>query len=340
MNSLRRFLWTPALTLCLAFFLATSLPARAGSYQYFRLGNSTDIQTRPAAGIAMMGGGSDLDEAFRWLCRKSNGGDFLILRATGDDDYNSYVNGLCKANSVATLILPDRQAAEDPAVAQIIRQAEVVFIAGGDQANYIRGWKGTPVEDAINADVAAGKPIGGTSAGLAVLGEFVYGALGDKPDDKDLRSADVLANPYFDRVTVIRDFLKVPHLEKLLTDSHFAKRDRMGRTLGFLARIMQDGWSDSPREVAIDEKSAVLVEPEGKGTVVGNGKGAYFLHPTRRPDVCKSGQPLTFREVSVYHVSRGGHFDLAAWTGDDGKAYSLSVENGKIESTQADKMIY
>ena len=90
----------------------------------------------------MMGGGSDLDEAFRWLCRKGNGGDFLILRATGDDDYNSYVYGLCKANSVATLILPDRQAAEDPAVAQIIRQAEVVFIAGGDQANYIRGMEG------------------------------------------------------------------------------------------------------------------------------------------------------------------------------------------------------
>jgi cyanophycinase len=340
MNSFQRFLHTLTLSLFLALFLANSRPAHAGSYQYFRLGNTTDVQTKASAGIGMMGGGTDLDEAFRWLCQKGNGGDFLILRATGDDDYNSYVKGLCKANSVATLILPDRQAAMDPAVAQIIRQAEVIFIAGGDQANYIRGWKGTPVEDAINADVAAGKPIGGTSAGLASLGEFVYGALGDKPDDKDLRSADVLANPYFARVTVIRDFLKVPHLENLLTDSHFAKRDRMGRTLGFLARIMQEGWSDSPREVAIDEKSAVLVESDGKGTVVGTGKGAYFLRPIRRPDVCKDGQPLTFREVSVYHVPRGGHFDLAAWTGDGGKAYSLSVENGKIESTQADKLIY
>ena len=33
---------------------------------------------------------------------------------------------------------------------------------------------------AINAHVAAGKPIGGTSAGLAVQGEFAYGALGDR----------------------------------------------------------------------------------------------------------------------------------------------------------------
>jgi cyanophycinase len=326
-------------TLLVLFFSAVGAHA-ADSYHYFRLGNKDDIQTKPTAGIAMMGGGSDLDEAFRWLCNKGNGGDFLILRARGDDDYNSYVNGLCKANSVATLIIPNREAAEEPAVAEIIRKAEVIFIAGGDQANYIRGWKGTPVERAINEGIAAGKPIGGTSAGLAVEGGFVYGALGDKPDDKDLASADVLVNPYFERVTIERDFLKTPHLENLITDSHFAKRDRMGRTLGFLARIMKDGWSPSPREVAIDEKSAVLVEADGTATVVGTGKGAYFLRPTRSPEICEKGVPLTFREISVYRAKAGGHFDLKSWVGQGGSAYSLSVVHGKIESTQPSHEIY
>jgi cyanophycinase-like exopeptidase len=314
--------------------------AHAQSYQYFRIGNKQDVQTKPVGGVAMMGGGKDLDEAFRWLCEKGNGGDFLILRARGDDDYNSYVNALCKANSVATLIIPDRAAAEDPAVVEIIRKAEVVFIAGGDQANYIRGWKGTPVESALNDGVAAGKPIGGTSAGLAVEGEFAYGAMEDKPDDKDLVSADVLANPYTERVTLVQDFLKIPHLENLITDSHFAKRDRMGRTLGFLARIMKDGWSASPREVAIDEKSAVLVEGDGKAVVVGTGKGAYFLRPTQAPEVCEQGVPLTFRGISVYRVPAGGHFDLTSWAGEGWTAYSLSVERGKIVSTQAGGGIY
>jgi cyanophycinase len=326
--------------LLLLFLACVGSHAQAGSYKYFRLGNKEDAQTKPEAGIAMMGGGDDLDEAFRWLCNKGNGGDFLILRARGDDDYNSYVNELCKANSVATLIIPDRQAAADPAVAEIIRKAEVVFIAGGDQANYILGWKGTPVESAINDTIAAGKPIGGTSAGLAVEGEFAYSAAGDKPDDKNLSSADVLANPYYERVTLTRDFLKVPHLENLITDSHFAKRDRMGRTLGFLARIMKDGWSSSPREVAVDEKSAVLVEADGKATVVGTGKGAYFLRPTRAQEVCEKGVPLTFRGISVYRVPTGGHFDLTSWTGEAGTPYSLSVERGKVQSTQAGKGIY
>ncbi|MGH9499070.1 MAG: cyanophycinase [Terriglobales bacterium] len=319
--------------------LAGSL-VQAASYQYIRVGSKEDIRTKPAAGVAMMGGGDDLDEAFRWLCNKGRGGDFLILRATGDDDYNSYVNGLCKLNSVATLIIPSREAAQDPAVAAIIRKAEVVFIAGGDQANYIRGWKGTPVEDAINANLAARKPIGGTSAGLAVQGEFVFGALGDAPDDEDLASTDVLPNPYFRRVILLRDFLKIPHLENLLTDSHFAQRDRMGRTLGFLARLMQDGWSQAPREAAIDEKSAVLVEADGKARVVGSGRGAYFLRPTRPPQTCKPGLPLTFQDIAVYRVPSGGHFDLVRWAGDGGAAYSLSVEDGKISSTQANRSIY
>ena len=321
--------------------LCVALPCSfAASYQYIRLGQKADLQTHPSPGIAMMGGGSDQDEAFRWLCEKANGGDFLVLRARGDDGYNPYVNGLCKVNSVATLIIPDREAAQDSAVVEIIRDAEVVFIAGGDQSRYVNFWRGTPVQDAINANLAAGKPIGGTSAGLAVLGEFCYGALGDAPDDEDLSSSEVLHDPYFRRVTLVRGLLATPNLRYVLTDSHFAKRDRMGRSLGFLARIMQDAWSSTPREIAIDEGSAVLVEADGKATVVGPGKGAYFLRPTHAPEVCQPKNPLTFRNISVYRAPAGAHFNISTWSGQGGAIYSLSVEQGVIDSTQAGGGIY
>lgn len=307
----------------------------AADFKYIRQGNPQDVQTRAEAGVALMGGGSDLDEAFRWLCAKANGGDFLIVRAHGGADYNPYVNGLCKTNSVATLIIPSRKTAQEPRVAEIIGQAEAIFIAGGDQSRYVNFWKGTPVEDAINAHVAAGKPIGGTSAGLAVLGQFVYGCLEDKPDDPDLTSREVLADPYIKRVTLVSDFLKVPGLENILTDSHFAKRDRMGRSLGFLARIVQDGWSKTPREIAIDEKSALLVEASGRAQVVGIGLGVYFLQLTDAPEVCKPGQPLTLRNVAAYHAPTGATFDVRAWSGDGGEAYSISVEAGKIHASRA-----
>jgi len=155
-------------------------------------------------------------------------------------------------------------------------------------------WQHSPVQDALNAHIAAGKPIGGTSAGLAVLGEFVYSAQGDAPDDDGLTSSQALANPYFSRVTVRRDFLQIPLLRNTLTDSHFAKRDRMGRTLVFLARIVQDGWSASPREIAIDEKSAVLIAAEGRSRVIGSGSGAYFLSVRNRRTLALKADPSRF----------------------------------------------
>ncbi len=314
--------------------------SHAASYKYKRIGNSQDIQTHPAAGIAMMGGGSDLDEAFRWLCAKGDGGDFLILRAHGGNDYNPYVQGLCKTNSVATLIIPNRQAAENPRVAEIIGKAEAIFIAGGDQSRYVNFWKGTPVEEVINAHLGAGRPIGGTSAGLAVLGQFVYGCLEDKPDDADLASSEVLANPYVMRVTLVRDFLKVPGLENILTDSHFAKRDRMGRSLGFLSRIVTDGWSKTPREIAIDEKSALLVEADGGAKVVGAGRGVYFLQVAEAPQICKAGEPLTMGNVAAYHGPTGSTFSLKTWKGEGGEVYTISVESGKIHTTRPADAIY
>jgi len=329
--------WRPLLLLLV--FCAVAALCLTSTFKYIRQGNPQDVRTRPEFGIAMMGGGSDLDEAFRWLCGKANGGDFLILRARGSADYNPYVAGLCKVNSVATLIIPNRKAAMKPRVAEIIAQAEAIFIAGGDQARYVNFWKGTPVEDAINAHVAAGKPIGGTSAGLAVLGEFVYGALGDKLNDADLASGEVLADPYIKRVTVVHDFLKVPLLANILTDSHFAQRDRMGRSLGFLARIVTnadgaDGWSKAPREIAIDEKSALLVEESGRAKVVGTGRGVYFLQVTEAPEVCKPGQPLTLRNVAAYHAPTGAEFDVRSWEGDGGEAYEISVEKGRVAASK------
>ncbi len=314
--------------------------AHAGSYQYIRIGNKEDVPTNVAAGTAMMGGGSDLDEAFRWLCNKGGGGDFLVLRAAGDDDYNSYINGLCKTNSVATLIIPSRESAADPKVADIIRHAAAIFIAGGDQARYINWWMSTPVQDALNAHIAAGKPIGGTSAGLAVLGEYIYSAQGDAPDDADLASSQTLLNPYLARVTVRRSFLNIELLRNTLTDTHFAKRDRMGRTLTFLARIVQDGWSRQPREIAVDEKSAVLVEGDGRARVIGPGKGAYFLSVREPPKLCRENTPLTFNNVAVYRGPAGSEFNLKEWKGAGGVDYSLSVVEGKIQSTQRNGGVY
>jgi cyanophycinase len=277
-----------------------------------------------------MGGGADLDQAFQWMCDKADGGDFLVIRATGDDDYNPYIAKLCKLNSVATLIIPDKEAAEDPEVAAIIRKSEALFISGGDQSNYIKYWQNTPVQVAINSLIGRGVPIGGTSAGLAVLGEFIFSAMNDTAYSKE-----TLADPYNKGVTIAHDFLRVPHLGHIITDTHFVKRDRLGRFLGFMARIVTDGESGEIRGIPIDEKVAALMEPDGTIKIVGTGVAAYFMRPTVKPDVCKPGHPLTYKGIEVYKAPPGATFDLVKWVGNGGSAYRLDVVDGVITSSQS-----
>lgn len=335
--------WNHPIRVVLSALMIAALSIAAAAkepYQYFRMGAKTDVSTKTTSGFALMGGGKDLDAAFQWMCKKSGGGDFLILRANGSDAYNDYVAKMCHQNSVATLVIGTKEAAMDPFVAKTIRNAEALFIAGGDQANYIRNWKGTPVQDAINDLIHRHVPVGGTSAGLAVLGQFSYSALGDRENDPNLGSKETLADPYFDRVTVTPDFLKVDLLRHTITDTHFAKRDRLGRLLVFMARIVEDKMAPEARGIGVDERSAALLETDGSITVVGPGLGAYFFLPSEKPAVCEKGKPLTYGDIAVYRVPTGGTFNVKDWKGSGGTAYSLRVDDGVIHSTASDDSPY
>src|SRR5215468_679072 len=207
-------------------FCCASNTFAAKSYSYFRLGSQSDVTTATTAGTVWMGGGSDVDAAFQWMCQRSGNGDFLVIRAAGTDAYNPYIEQLCPAeNSVATLIIPNRAAASDPSVISTIQNAEALWIAGGDQSNYINFWKGTPVETALRGLITRQVPVGGTSAGMNVLTQFVYSAQASK----GVTSSQALADPFTRYLTLDRDFVSIQAVAGLIGDPHFVTRDRMGR---------------------------------------------------------------------------------------------------------------
>jgi cyanophycinase-like exopeptidase len=98
-------------------------------------------------------------------------------RASGTDAYNPYIYDLCSCDCVATIVFKNRNASFNQFVINTIRNAEAVFIAGGDQSDYVELWKGTPIEEAIHQVAAEPAPVGGTSAGMAIMSEFVYSAM-------------------------------------------------------------------------------------------------------------------------------------------------------------------
>jgi cyanophycinase-like exopeptidase len=321
----------------LIFVILFTLPAFcAKQFSYFRVGNPNDITASTTPGTVLMGGGTDVDAAFQWMCPRSGNGDFLVIRATGTDAYNPYIQQLCpNENSVATLIIPNRTAASDPFVISTIQSAEALWIAGGDQSDYINFWQGTPVEQALNGLIARGAPIGGTSAGMNVLSEFIYSALASQ----GVTSSEALADPFSKYITLARDFVNLLNLQGIIDDPHFVTRDRMGRDLAFMCRIYTNGWSSAPRDIAIDEKTALLIDGSGNGSVVGTST-VYFMQAPGAPQVCQPGTPLTYQSIAVYRINAGNTFNLSTWKGKGGTAYLVSANAGVLSSTQPNGSIY
>jgi cyanophycinase-like exopeptidase len=320
----------------LAASCAAVRPDREGpGYRYWVAGNPADV-VRPTRGLwVAQGGGDDVDANYARMGEFGGGGDFVVLRASGAAEYNDYIFGLCGCDSVETIVFDGGAAAADPFVVAKIRSAEAVFIAGGDQANYIRYWKDTPIEDAVNFVAAKPAPIGGTSAGMAVLGEFVYSAEGRE----SLTSAGALADPFAPDLTLARGFLALPGLENVITDQHLQERDRIGRTVALLSRLQADGWSATPRAIAADRETALHVDPaDGGARVFATADHptpyVYFMAPAGPPPTCERGKPLTTGAIAVYRLGPGGRFDLGKWRGTGGVAYELRAVEGVLHSSR------
>ncbi|WP_197479931.1 cyanophycinase [Paenibacillus swuensis] len=304
----------------------------ATNYDYFSVGSTANVTTTTSGGMVIMGGGTDVDEAFEWMINKSGGGDFVILRTSGTNAYNSYVNGLGTVNSVETLIVKNKTGANDNFIYDKIRNAEALFIAGGDQNTYVNYFKDTKVETAIAELKTRGVPIGGTSAGAMVMGEHIYDAR-----NGSVYSDEALDNPFINYMTFTRDFNALWNLSDVIVDTHFYERDRMGRLVGFVARNIKDGWApaNGAKGIGVDEATAYVVEPNGSGYVLGAGY-VYFLKTTQAATTISSGQPLKINNVSVYRVgdSSSQSFNLSSWSGSGGTSYTLNAANGSLTSSK------
>ncbi len=332
--------------LCVLLITALPIATFSQSYTSYFTGNEQDKVTQAQGGICLMGGSSESDEAMRWFLQKAGGGDVLVLRASGSDGYNDYLFeelGV-EVNSVETIVFNNKDAAEEEYIHQKIQQAEAIWLAGGNQWKYVDFWRNTPISRLINEGIRDRKiVIGGTSAGMAVLGGVYFSA-----QNGTIRSEEALANPFDSSLTVENSpFFDLPVLSNVITDTHYSRRDRQGRHVVFMGRAYADIGKDI-KGIACDEKTAVCIAPSGKAFVYGrspevNGH-AFFIQLNcqlegLQPEVCEKGRPFSWnkggRALWVYKVK--GHpdgrsfFDLTDWKSGQGGSWEYwSVNNGRF----------
>ncbi|WP_414565351.1 MULTISPECIES: cyanophycinase [unclassified Anabaena] len=319
--------------------MGTSIIARLRAYLIPDVPNKTfDLRfpsSSPLAGPVHIlgGGGPDVEEAIQWMIHQVRGStsystkiNVVVLRTYGSDDYNRLIYNMQGVNLVETLVISNRRDANRPDILEKVRNAGVIFFAGGDQCEYIRSWKNTKLETAIESVYARGGGIGGTSAGAMIQSDFVYDACASS--EEGIETRDALEDPYRD-ITFTYDFFPWSHLRGTIIDTHFDRRKRMGRIMAFIARQIQDGISKSALGVAISEETSVVVDKYGQAKVMGRG-AAYFVLGDHPPEECKPRTPLTFTDYKIWRVPRGDTFNLRNLPT---RGYYLrSVKRGRFDS--------
>lgn len=323
--------------------------AQAQSYTSYLTGSDVDAVVEPEFGIVLMGGAGEDDNAMTWFLERANGGDVVVLRASGSDGYNDYLFSELgvTVNSVESIVFNDASAAEDPYVIQRVQQAEAIWMAGGDQWNYVSYWKDNAIGQAINdLLLVRGGVVGGISAGMAVLGGTYFSA-----QNGTVTSAAAMNNPYNSDVQLgHNDFLQAPYLHNVVTDTHYDDPDRRGRHVTFMARMATDLGIEA-LGIACDEYGAVCIDENGIAHCFGEAPEfedyIYFVRPAcdvpSTPNICEPGEPLLWnyngqalKALRIAATQSGEYtFDLNDWTTHNGgEWFDWVVDNGTFMQSE------
>jgi cyanophycinase len=286
------------------------------------------LPCRAQSVVMLSGGGSegDIGDTTSWSYRlyrhlldggDVNGDGQIKVAVIADSSQSNFIPLYFQwlgASAAFNVIVPSRAQANDPAVVDVVRTADAIFIKGGDQGRYYDLWNDTRLEENIRTVAQRGGGIGGTSAGAMSLSEFAFAG------SQDLISLDVLQNaqtPYLDDTDggsgIHTDFLGM--VANTVVDSHFHDRGRLGRLLGIMARASADNARPTLLGIGLSDKTGLwLVPATGVARVLGVGS-VSFLQQTAASVVRRPvGAPLFMSNVRADVLVEGWAYDLGTRT--------------------------
>ncbi len=181
------------------------------------------------------------------------------------------------------------------------------------------------METAVNGVIARGGVVGGISAGLAILGQFLFAA-----EKNTITSSKALADCFNMKITLEQDMVDIPTLASTITDSHFTDRGRLGRLMTFMARTIRDGWSTDTKGIGVDGFTAALLEPDGTATVIGDANVSFLRMRSDDVTTCERAEPLQTRFIELHVLHDGDTFNVTTWTGDPNPPLLVRAQDGGL----------
>jgi cyanophycinase len=175
-----------------------------------------------------------------------------------------------------------------------IRNANLIFMSGGDQCRFMSVISGTPIKKAIHEVFDRGGVIGGYSAGAALMSETMITGNELKYPDNQVVFNNMEAGD-------VETAEGVGMLRSVIIDQHFIKRKRLNRLIA--ASVEHPALQC----VGIDESTAIFVDGN-KATVFGLSQVIVLHNPSSE---VKSDKGLLFaRNMSLDIYLPGENFRI------------------------------
>lgn len=318
------------------------------THGYYQRGSGLDKLHQGQRMYFLAGGGDSnaFNSGRSEFFQKGSNGKDIVLVSQGTEQlefinqvFDTYAAG--KARSVTSVNITTREQALDPRIASIISGADAIWFGGGDQSLYQSIFFGTPLFSALANASSSTVAIGGTGAGMAMLGQAAYINL---PWDS-VKSRFATQQPLSPRVQLMTQGTQLPFtgltnvpnapLGGIVTDTHFSSRDRMGRLVTFVTR-------SGTRGLGVDESTGLLISSvrnEWKWTVFGEGN-IYLVSAANSKDVPKyqDGGRLTYGPLNVTRIRAGATTTQAAALASP--SYRIFVSQGSLYTTENGGRLY
>lgn len=301
-----------------------ALVIKSMAFGGFLIGSMTSQSASAAGAIVAAGGGSegDMGDTTSWSYKL-----YKKLIENGDVNADGKIKVAILSTEVETSWLPSyfvslgateavnvrvatRNDANNTAVVDTVKTADVIFLKGGDQGVYYDMWNETLLESNIRSVIdEKNGAIGGTSAGAMSLAQFAFAG------GKDLISLDVLKDaqtPYLDDADggsgIHSDFLGF--IPNVTIDTHYTTRGRLGRTMGILARAIDDTNNTGLYAIGIEERTGLYIK-NGVAEVIGVGSIDFIQQTSTTALRRDKGRPLYYTNVRIDRLTEGWKFNLS-----------------------------